>query len=112
MADTAAQRQKRYRAKNLVKVRKSEWRSKIKRLYNLTIEEYEEMLKSQKRKCFLCGKALRKGDVNIDHDHMTNQVRKLLCTYCNIRMASVDNEEWLSKAIQYRDTYRKEGRLP
>ena len=62
------------------------WRPKhLLQKYNLTLDQYEKLCKKQKHACFVC-----KGPPNgrshylqVDHDHTTNEVRKLLCHNCN-----------------------------
>mgnify|MGYP003109650548 FL=1 len=50
--------------------------------FKLTMQEYNDMLKEQNYLCSICfvdeGKSLC-----IDHDHITNKVRGLLCSRCN-----------------------------
>ncbi len=76
----------------------------IKSLYGLTYEQFEEMLSHQNNSCYICNKELilKTGGYAIDHCHTTNNVRKNLCSNCNIllRHAS-DNIELLYKVIDY-----------
>jgi len=48
-------------------------------------KERAELLRKQKGKCAICGKAqfLFKRRLNLDHNHKTGQIRGLLCYYCN-----------------------------
>lgn len=54
----------------------------LKRKYGLTIEAYEEMLKSQESKCAICYQ-LSDKTLAVDHSHETGIVRSLLCNPCN-----------------------------
>lgn len=63
--------------------------NKLKR-YGLTLERYDEILAGQGGGCAICGK--RPGAegchpnqqfLAVDHNHVTNQVRGLLCSNCN-----------------------------
>jgi hypothetical protein len=59
---------------------------KLKKAYNITHEEYMEMLKSQDYKCLVCGKEHQEADKKrlvVDHCHNTNKIRGLLCNNCN-----------------------------
>ena len=69
----------------------------------------QEMFEAQKGKCALNGEPITLERVHgayIDHDHVTGKIRALLCPRCNMLMCGVDNDEWLAKAIDYRDTHR------
>lgn len=64
--------------------------SKIKNLvlkdrYNITIDDYNLILKIQDNKCAVCyiDKNSLKRDLDVDHNHITNKVRGLLCGKCN-----------------------------
>ena len=82
-----------------------------KRLYGITLEEYNERFKNQNYVCAICEKEeSRKNTIEIDgikqlvvdHDHITNNVRGLLCTKCNTLLGfSGDNIEVLKRAIKY-----------
>ncbi len=57
---------------------------RLKKLYNLTIEEYNFLVIQQCNLCLICGNILtKKIRCCIDHDHITGKVRGLLCNNCN-----------------------------
>ena len=55
--------------------------------------------------CGVCRKVKLAVDntTNIDHDHKTGRVRGLLCHRCNVWMAVVDDPEWYSKGVVYKE---------
>lgn len=72
--------------------------------YGLTPEQYNGMLQIQDNKCCTCSCAPKKTrPLVIDHDHITGEVRGLLCYKCNRDMVVVDDKEHLAKLISYRD---------
>lgn len=77
------------------------WRTKSK--YGLTLEEYDEMLKSQGNLCAICGN-LETIDraMAVDHDHVTGLVRGILCSNCNNGLGRFkDDIKVLENAIEY-----------
>ena len=56
--------------------------------YNITEEQYNDMLSRQDGKCYCCGqsddslKQIKKRLV-VDHSHVSGYVRSLLCPFCN-----------------------------
>lgn len=81
------------------------YKSSLKRYYGITIEQYEEMLKAQDFKCAICGtddpSNKRQKRFCVDHDHDTNELRKLLCLKCNMALGVFKNINLLNKAINY-----------
>jgi hypothetical protein len=76
----------------------------IKKLYNLAIEEYQEMFIKQNGCCAICGKHQSefKKRLAVDHNHETNEFRGLLCIKCNNGIGCFDDDiELLSNAINY-----------
>ncbi len=74
------------------------------RKYGLTAEQYNAMLDSQNSKCPICGYKFgqKKGDVHVDHNHTTGQVRGLLCDKCNRGLGYFkDNSQVLLNAAAY-----------
>lgn len=60
--------------------------SDFKRLYGITIDEYDTMLESQCGVCAICKQPetiAKRFHLSVDHDHTTGQVRGLLCHSCN-----------------------------
>lgn len=56
------------------------------RNYGLTLERFDEMRLEQNHRCFICHThetEERLEVLNVDHDHETGEVRKLLCSLCN-----------------------------
>ena len=57
--------------------------SKYKRLFGITLEDYNRMLDEQGGVCDICKKPPQKYRLAVDHDHKTGAVRGLLCVHCN-----------------------------
>lgn len=60
--------------------------SHLHRTYGITPEQYDAILDSQHGHCAICGDIEPGGKgkhFHIDHDHVTGQVRGLLCSRCN-----------------------------
>jgi len=57
----------------------------LKRLYNITVEEYDKIYSLQGGCCAICGVHQKdlKYRLHVDHNHTTGQVRGLLCRMCN-----------------------------
>ena len=58
--------------------------SHIQRTYNLDPQEYEQLLAFQGGRCYVCGQLPRVRRLAVDHDHVSGEVRGLLCA----------NDEW------------------
>lgn len=76
--------------------------------YKLRVEQLKEIYVSQGCKCKICGipKKLRgKGELYVDHDHKTKQVRGLLCSSCNVLLGfAKESPIILQKAVDYLTT--------
>src|ERR1700731_4765204 len=59
--------------------------------YNLTIEQYQELLKSQDNKCASCKKPFLKTPF-VDHCHRTGKTRGLLCSNCNFGIGQFNDD--------------------
>lgn len=79
---------RRWEARNPGKKALYRLRSHLK-LYGLTVEEYERLLKAQKSVCAICRRPERVrlktkvSRLSIDHCHTKKKVRGLLCVNCN-----------------------------
>jgi hypothetical protein len=127
---------KKYREANKDKIRiqKKAWRKSNPEKHNaankrwkinraLRICDFDALLKEQGGKCAICrsSDAGRKqsGRLSIDHCHVTDVIRGLLCHRCNSMLGlAKDNTETLRNAIAYLEkphdsgtVRRREGRL-
>ncbi len=67
--------------------------------YGITENTYKELEIKQKGCCAICGE---EKPLVIDHCHVTNKIRGLLCSSCNLHLGGLgDNVESLEKAISY-----------
>ena len=94
--------------------RKQQIRSwNLKKLYNLTLEEYEALLSAQGGGCAICGIAQgtgRSGVLHVDHDHTTGKVRGLLCHNCNKGIGCLqDNPDLLRSGVRYLERGRAQS---
>ena len=88
---------------NYLGIRLKERANNLKRMFGMSIEEYEEKLVSQSGGCKICGLTCVSGKrLAVDHDHKTGKIRDLLCNNCNIGLGKFqDNPELLMKAADY-----------
>src|SRR5689334_6819967 len=54
----------------------------LKGTYGITLEEYQAMLEEQEHVCAICGGTDTKR-LSVDHCHITEKIRGLLCRKCN-----------------------------
>ena len=118
---------KNYKSSTKIKNRTNKWREKnkeknknnqknnyYKRIYGITLAEYEELGKSQDWKCAICGENLNeKIRSHLDHDHKTGNIRGILCHLCNVGIGHLrDSVHLLEKALVYlkKDRSDKNGK--
>ena len=88
---------------------------RYKRLYGITVEEYDIILVFQGGVCALCGAPPKTMRLAVDHDHKTGIVRGLLCGLCNRGLRERVTADWLRQAVAYFDSpsaRRALGRQP
>jgi hypothetical protein len=90
----------------------AEYGFRLKRVYGITLADYQRMLDEQGGVCAVCAEppADTKGPwkLHVDHDHATGAVRSLLCTKCNTGLGAFrDRPELLERAIAYLASHRK-----
>lgn len=78
------------------------------RRYDISLEQYNQMLEAQGGVCAICGGVESTRNkwgirpLSVDHCHATGTVRKLLCNNCNQVIGKAkESVEILEKAIQY-----------
>ncbi len=74
-------------------------------LYGLTLEDYERLFDLQGGRCAICECQPRTRRLAVDHDHVTGEVRGLLCTRCNHKLigAARESSAILRRAAWYLD---------
>jgi len=119
-------RSRRYREKNLEKVRKSarEWNQRnaekvrkyslhwyhgnpqkakdasLRKNHGISLEEYNRMFVSQSGNCAICQKRMKIGCV--DHCHVSGRIRGLLCHSCNFALGLLkDSPKIIRSAAEY-----------
>lgn len=69
--------------------------------YNLTLQQYDDMLYHQENKCAIC-KQTQIRALSVDHCHKSNRIRSLLCTSCNALLGLAHEDiNVLEAAIDY-----------
>jgi hypothetical protein len=73
------------------------------RAFGISADEYDELLARQGGKCAICGeKPERAASLHLDHDHVTGEVRAILCLSCNQGIGKFrDDPELLERAARY-----------
>lgn len=74
------------RLRNLGRIFKYMRSYRLRTKYGLTETMFEKILKLQNRRCAICRTKKPRGKYKswqVDHDHVTNEVRGLLCFNCN-----------------------------
>ena len=74
--------------------------ARLRRMFGISLQEYNEMLVQQDGVCAICRKPesvwwRKKGQpkkFSVDHDHATGRVRGLLCQKCNSILGYAEDE--------------------
>lgn len=86
-------------------VRKSKY---VQERYGINLDQFKALLASQNGTCAICAKEETIADyrgvraLSIDHDHVSNKVRGILCMKCNRALGGFcDSIELLERAVAY-----------
>ena len=84
----------------------SEYRrnSELKRRYGITVVQYDSILSLQKHSCAICltPQQAEERAYPVDHDHVTGEVRGILCHGCNLGLGHFnDNPVVINNAKEY-----------
>lgn len=91
--------------------KESERRRRYRRLYGITVEQYDAHVAAQGGTCAICGTAPEQR-LAVDHDHDTGAVRGLLCFTCNAGLGLLgDSVVRLARALAYLTTPPKSGTM-
>jgi Recombination endonuclease VII len=71
----------------------------LKRRYGISAKEFDELVATQGGGCAICGK---EEPEHVDHDHLTGEVRGVLCFNCNGGLGQFrDSTDFLRSAATY-----------
>lgn len=102
------QKQKEYKIKNyrIIKIKNKIYN--LKKNYNLSLEEFNKMIKLQKNKCIICKRDQKnlKKPLNVDHNHKTGKIRDLLCSRCNFAVGFYENFD-MTLVKKYLDKHKR-----
>lgn len=92
-------RSRRWYAENRDRAAETTRRNRLKR-YDLTPEQFAEMLAGQDSRCLICEQQM--DPPVVDHSHRDGSVRGLLCRQCNSAIGLLqDDPAILARAIEY-----------
>jgi len=80
------------------------YEKKLKDDFGMTMEDYTNMYEKQKGLCAICGthQDFQEVRMAVDHNHKTEEIRGLLCRYCNSGLGLFkDNPSSLISAAEY-----------
>jgi hypothetical protein len=91
---------------------------RLRRVYGITLAEYDELFKAQGGVCAICKedettKRMKKGEgrerLAVDHCHDTGRIRGLLCFKCNTAIGALgDTEQSAQRVVDYLTSVEKE----
>ena len=97
---------------NREKILKENQESRWLRKYGLSATSYYRLLASQGGKCAICGRLSLNKLLAVDHNHITGEVRGLLCQNCNTGLGQFsESPEMLDRAAEYLRAWEKEQGL-
>lgn len=97
-------RSRKFKLKNLERVRAQQRKSFLKARYDFTQQEFFELFKKQNFSCAICSSTNLHGKRNmyLDHNHSNGKVRGILCLKCNAGLGQLsDNPQTILKAYRY-----------
>jgi hypothetical protein len=73
----------------------------LKKTYKITLEEYAILFEKQNGVCGICGNK-SKQNLHVDHNHITDSIRGLLCSECNLALGKlrVDHQPDILKKVE------------
>lgn len=102
----------RKRRENKVKERPMRHNCHLKKKFNISLSDYNDMLEKQLGRCAICGS--ERPSINgskivhfaVDHNHVTGRIRSLLCIQCNQGLGQFqDSPSLLRKAASYLESF-------
>lgn len=90
-----------------VQRRAYEFGPQLRRLYGVAPERYLQLLEAQDGRCAICHRTQPgRNRLSVDHNHLTGEVRGLLCNPCNQGLGRLsDSQRKLREALRYLEKY-------
>lgn len=81
----------------------------LRKKFGITSDDFDQMLKHQRGKCAICKSPDPKAaNWHVDHDHVTSQIRGLLCRACNTGIGLLqDDPKVIDAALNYVRKHRQ-----
>lgn len=101
---------KKWSGRNIEKLKLRDKSYNLKKKFNMTIEDYQELKKQQNGKCACCPKEFSSNgkDLAVDHCHSTGKIRGLLCNECNTSLGLLkEDTQIIRNLIAYLDNSKK-----
>lgn len=87
-------------------------RNNVRRVFGISLEDYEFRFSQQGGCCSICETEISLGrngpgrPAHLDHNHETGEIREFLCDRCNVMVGmSGESQDILSQAILYLEKY-------
>jgi hypothetical protein len=98
---------KQYYLSNGDKIKKSNKARRLKRDYDISLNDVKSILRDQNNQCPICFSLLDNKKWCIDHDHKSGKLRGFVCYSCNILLGMAqDNVDTLQNAIEYLERFK------
>jgi len=95
-----------WRVNNIDRAKRSDREKLLKNRYNISLKEYETLLEKQNFTCAICGQQDPTKSLAVDHDHITGNIRGLLCSSCNRGLGLLgDSVEAIKDVLKYLETH-------
>lgn len=102
VAESIRAAQRAYYRRNISARQATTRRSRLKRQFGITPEDYDLMLAAQAGGCALCGAiesdSYKDRRFYVDHDHASGAIRGLLCGPCNLGIGQLKDDPCLLRA--------------
>ena len=69
--------------------------------YGLTENAVNNIVNAANGKCGICGIEFGDNRFYLDHDHITGELRDILCNKCNIGLHYIEDDEYLISSLEY-----------
>lgn len=66
----------------------------LKKNYGLSEQAYNDLMTAQNNVCAVCGRSLLdmpRRSIHVDHDHLTERIRGIVCNGCNTKIGVVES---------------------